>query len=217
MAETLDFTRNYSDISTEQGFQYEFFCNCCGNGKRTSFRPFGLNGVTGVMDTASSLLGGFFSSAANVAGRVSSAAYERAHEAAFIEAAKEIKPFYVQCSRCNQWVCKERCWNTKKGLCKSCAPDLGVEMAAAQSSKTVAEAWENASTSEEDKKIIATGNFKETVHATCPDCGKPLASAAKFCPECGAKIQKAAHCTECGAKLAPGAKFCAECGTKAGG
>jgi len=217
MAEEIEFTRNYSDLSTQQGFQFEFFCAVCGNGKRTSFKPFALNSVSGVMDTASSLLGGLFSSAANVAGRVSSAAYERAHDAAFIEAVKEMRPRYIQCPNCNQWVCRERCWNTKKGLCKSCAPDLGVQMAAAQSAKTVSEVWEAAASSDEDKQTYAADQWKETARATCPDCGKPLAAAAKFCPECGAKIQKAAHCTECGAKLPPGAKFCGECGTKAAG
>ena len=214
MAESIDFTRNYSDRSTEQGFQYEFFCDQCGNGKRTSFKPFALNSVSGVMDTASSLLGGLFSSAANVAGRVSSAAYERAHDSAFLEAVKELKPAFIQCPRCNAWVCRERCWNVKKGLCKGCAPDLGVEMAAAQASKTVSEVWEGAASSEEDKKGMAADQWKETVRATCPDCGKALAATAKFCPECGAKIQRAVHCSECGAKLAPGAKFCADCGTK---
>ena len=26
------------------------------------------------------------------------------------------------------WVCRKSCWSTKRGLCKGCAPDLGVEM-----------------------------------------------------------------------------------------
>ncbi len=214
MAETLEFTRNYNDRSTEQGFQFEFFCNRCGNGKRTNFKPFTLNKVSGVMDAASSLLGGIFSQASDVANRVSSAAYERARDAAFMEAVQELRPSYIQCPRCNQWVCRDGCWNTKKGLCKECAPDLGVEMSAAQASISVQEVWANAQMAEEDKKLGAE-NWKETIRATCPSCGKPLQSNVKFCPDCGAKIAQKSHCTECGAKMEPGAKFCGECGAKA--
>jgi len=62
-----------------------------------------------------------------------------AHDKAFEEAIEEIKPSFVQCPRCSKWVCKERCFNNDKGLCKECAPDVGVEMAAAQASRTVEE------------------------------------------------------------------------------
>ena len=31
------FTRNYNDLSTESGFQFEFFCDCCGNGYKSTF------------------------------------------------------------------------------------------------------------------------------------------------------------------------------------
>ena len=76
----------------------------------------------------------------------------------------------------------------------------------------------------------------------CPSCGRELPAGAKFCLECGAKIEvlgpdemicpscgkktpKGKFCVECGARLVnrcpgcgaevpPGAKFCLECGTK---
>ena len=48
----------------------------------------------------------------------------------------------------------------------------------------------------------------------CPDCGKPNAAAAKFCAECGSKIEVAkVPCIKCGAQLREGAKFCSECGS----
>ena len=31
------FTRNYNDLSTDAGFQFEFYCDCCGNGVKSSF------------------------------------------------------------------------------------------------------------------------------------------------------------------------------------
>ena len=33
------FTRNHSDLSTDAGFQFEFFCDCCGNGFKSTFVP----------------------------------------------------------------------------------------------------------------------------------------------------------------------------------
>ena len=40
---------------------------------------------------------------------------------------------------------------------------------------------------------------------------------AKFCNECGAKMEtapQAVPCAKCGAQMQPGSKFCNECGTK---
>ena len=57
------------------------------------------------------------------------------------EAAEQLRPDFIQCPRCQSWVCREKCWNKTKGLCKNCAPDIGVEMAAAQASRSVEEIW----------------------------------------------------------------------------
>jgi membrane protease subunit (stomatin/prohibitin family) len=47
----------------------------------------------------------------------------------------------------------------------------------------------------------------------CPQCGKPNSPTAKFCAECGGKMQVAQiPCIKCGATLREGAKFCSECG-----
>lgn len=52
----------------------------------------------------------------------------------------------------------------------------------------------------------------------CSNCHTKLDSNAKFCPECGNKIEakKPAFCTECGEPIKPGSKFCPGCGTKIG-
>lgn len=213
MAQKIRFTSNYHDLSTDQGFQFEFSCNRCGTGYRTDFQSWVTGNIANVVDTASSLFGGIFNQAANVTERVKSAAWKKAHDQAFEHAVEIIEGDFIQCPRCSTWVCKERCWNTKKGLCKECAPDLGVEMAAAQASRSVEEVWAHAAMAEEDKKLGAE-NWRETIRATCPECNEPLASNSKFCPNCGAKVKGSTHCTECGAKLQPGAKFCGECGAK---
>lgn len=50
----------------------------------------------------------------------------------------------------------------------------------------------------------------------CPVCGQECASGAKFCSNCGTKLEQKIFCSNCGAQLDPGAKFCSNCGTKRG-
>lgn len=213
MAGKIEFVRNYSDLSTNKGFQFEFYCDRCGSGFRTRFKPSVTGTMTSVLDAAGSLLGGFFNSAADVGERVRSVTWEKAHDEAFEEACQEIKPDFIQCPRCSNWVCRKGCWNNNKGLCKECAPDLGVEMAAAQSSKSVEEIWAHAAMAEEDKKLD-TEQWRSNIRASCPECEAPLESNAKFCPQCGAQLKAKTQCPECGNSLKPGQKFCPECGHK---
>lgn len=214
MTEPMQFTRNYTDQSTQHGFQFEFHCDRCGNGFRTTFKPFALSTVEGVLDTASSLLGGIFGQAREVSNRVTEAQRERAREAAYLEAVEQIRPHFKQCPRCSSWVCAKSCWNQKRGLCKNCAPDLEVEMSAIQSDKAIEKAYESATPDAEDEKLVTSG-WNATRVASCPSCGAALAKGVKFCPECGEKINQEKFCTECGAKMTPSAKFCGECGAKA--
>ncbi|MEQ1765221.1 MAG: SPFH domain-containing protein [Pyrinomonadaceae bacterium] len=62
------------------------------------------------------------------------------------------------------------------------------------------------------------GGKMEVAQVPCVKCGAKLREGAKFCSECGSTQEKQ-KCpnAECGADLAAGAKFCAECGTKTEG
>jgi DNA-directed RNA polymerase subunit RPC12/RpoP len=210
----IEFTKNYSDLSTDQGFQFEFYCDRCGSGFRTRFLPSTLGTVSSALDAAGSLFGGFLGRAADLGERARSATWEKAHDEAFIKAMEELKPDFIQCPHCSAWVCRKSCWNPKKGLCKECAPDLGVEMAAAQAERTVEEIRAHSQMAEEDREMLQEKSWREGVRATCPSCNAPLPANVKFCPECGAKIEEAINCPKCNAKITPGAKFCPECGTK---
>ena len=77
--------------------------------------------------------------------------------------------------------------------------------------------------------IVATPSTSPTqpqptsVTTTCAHCGHHLNPNAKFCPECGNKVQQQPipstnkspkFCPDCGNKTTPGTKFCHECGHK---
>jgi hypothetical protein len=207
----LEFVSNYTDKSTDRGFQFEVHCGRCSSGYRTPFKPWAVGTASSVLDTANSLFGGVFGKAADVGERVRSGAWQRAHDEAFKDALQGLRPQFIQCPRCSSWVCRKSCWNERRGLCKSCAPDVGVEMSAAQASRTVEEVWAHAAMAEEDKKL-GEANWRQTIRASCPNCESPLDGNVKFCPECGAKLQVQTHCPQCKAKVAPTAKFCPECG-----
>ena len=213
MAQALKFNGNHNDLSTETGFQFEFNCDCCHNSFRSKFKPCVAGSVSGILNTASNIFGGIFSQASNIGENVKSATWQKDHDKAFEEATEELAPLFIQCPRCKGWVCREKCWSLKKGLCKNCAPDLGVEMAAAQASKSVEEVWSKAAMAEEDKKL-STEYWREGIQATCPKCEQPLTNNSKFCPSCGNNMKAKVNCPKCNEKLLPNAKFCAGCGEK---
>lgn len=207
----IKFVRNYNDESTDRGFQFEFFCDHCGTGYRTPFKPSSTGIASEALDVAGNLLGGFLGGAADVGRHIHSAAWERAHDAAFEQAVGEIRPQFRQCPRCSQWVCVESCWNHSRGLCKECAPDLAVEMSAMQAEAAIEDARQVAHSAASEK--VSAQDFDSVIRAVCPQCGAPV-SGGKFCAVCGASLAAERFCTGCGSKIATGAKFCHNCGQR---
>jgi len=210
--EEIEFSSNYRDHSTDTGFHFEFYCNRCNNGYRTSFQPWAARTVSGALNAASSLFGGVFNQAANAASHARSATWQKAKDSAFRESVTEIKPQFIQCPRCNRWVCRKRCWNEARGLCKDDAPDLATEISAQQSAMAVQKIRSEITADAADAGVIgAVGT--EKMQAACPNCGTAVEPNAKFCPNCGQKLDAQRHCTNCGAALSANSKFCGECGT----
>lgn len=206
----IPFTRNYTDHSTDLGFQFEFFCDRCGNGFMSQFRQNKL----GVVGEAARGLGNIFG---GVLGRAASGSYEldrltrgKAHDDAFAQAIAELKPMFHQCQRCGTWVCQDVCFNYEVGMCANCAPKREGEVEAAKSDAFVQQVRQKAM----ETDFVADVNLHKKQVITCPRCNAST-GGAKFCPNCGLNlVPQEQHCTECGNKLTPGTKFCGNCGTR---
>jgi hypothetical protein len=204
------FTRNYTDHSNGSGFQFEFFCDKCGNGHRSSFQVSKLGLAAGLLRAAGSLFGGALSSAGHGADQVKDVLRGQAWDEAFREANDEIRSKFHQCTRCGKWVCPDVCWNDERQLCEECAPDLAEQAASIQAQVAVDQTWEKARAVDQTQGLDAS----QPKLAKCPRCSAKLQANAKFCGACGAPVgaKAKAFCAECGGELAPGAKFCAGCG-----
>jgi Double zinc ribbon len=207
----IQFTKNHTDHSTDKGYQFEFFCDRCGNGFMTGFKPSATGMATSALRAAGSFFGGILSSASSSAYEIERAVQGPGHDKAFQEAVEEAKPNFRQCPKCARWACVTMCWNNKRGLCYDCAPNVETELAAAQAQATVQQIQEKVKEQDLTKDIDLT---TEAV-ALCPSCGART-QGAKFCPECGKPLRPKDVCPKCGTKVQAGAKFCPECGNKMG-
>ena len=206
----IQFTRNHADHSTDKGFQFEFFCDRCGTGVMTEFKP-SVTGMAGsVLRAAGNLFGGILGSASSSAYEIERAVQGPAHDQAFREAVEEARPNFHQCPKCSKWACAN-CWNNARGLCFDCAPDVQTELAAAQAQSTADQIRQKVAQQDLTHEVDLAGEAS----ALCPACGART-SGSKFCPECGKPLHAKTECGRCGAKTDTTAKFCPECGNKLG-
>ena len=208
----IEFTDNHEDLSTDQGFQFKFHCERCGDGFMSSFQTNTIGVAGSLLRGAGNMLGGIFGQAASGAYEIQRAVGGPQHDAALRAAVQEVKPLFRKCRRCGNWLCEQTCWNGTAQLCKQCAP-IAEEEESSMRAEHVRTQVTNDLFLEENQRMSAKG---KQAAAKCPDCGVPTLGK-KFCPGCGAKLAAAAaFCGDCGAKLSPGAKFCGECGAKQG-
>lgn len=215
------FTRNHNDLSTEAGFQFEFFCDCCGNGFKSTFQQsstYRKRGKANAFGRGAGLLGGLFGGALGDLGSAvergldtvganfsdQSPQWRKEHEQAFDAAQEEVRPSFKKCPMCNLWVCND-CWNEDEGLCIECAPRESAYVARARN-----QAMRNNIDEAAETAHVWHGRL-ETRTTICPSCGKP-AGEGKFCNNCGAPLGMN-KCPNCGARVALGLKFCGECGS----
>ena len=217
----ISFTSNHQDKSTEHGYQFEFFCDGCGNGFTSHFQENKIGMAGGFMRAASNIFG-VGHELAEGANELRDSMRGKSRDTALREAVDEAKKVFKQCTRCGKWVCPEVCWNAKASQCIKCAPNLAKEFDAAVAAGQKEQIWRQA----RDSSLIGRtmGGFDlaaPTNPATGPaavsgaacECGAQNQSG-KFCQECGKPLSTKKFCTGCGAEAAAGAKFCAGCGGK---
>src|SRR6187549_3433178 len=95
------FTRNYDDHSNDTGYQFEFFCDKCGNGFRSSFQSSALGVGSKIMQGLGSLFGGSkWGQTASAADHMKDGLCGGVWDEAFKKAIEEIKPKFRQCTWC---------------------------------------------------------------------------------------------------------------------
>jgi membrane protease subunit (stomatin/prohibitin family) len=203
----IQFTKNHTDHSTDKGYQFEFFCDRCGNGFMSEFKASMTGMASSALRAAGDIFGGVFGRASAGSYEIQRAVAGPGHDRAFREAIAEAKPNFRQCPKCAKWVCAALCWNQKRGLCYDCAPSVETELAAAQAQATIEQLQEKVRQQDLTKDIDLTSEAA----ALCPSCGART-QGAKFCPECGKPLRPKNECPRCGTKVEAGAKFCPECG-----
>ena len=216
----IAFTRNYTDHSNETGYQFEFHCDKCGSGYRSTFHASALGVGSKIAKGLGSLFGGGQLFAAGQAGEFMKDGLRGPQwDSAFQKAVDEIKPKFHQCTRCGIWVCPEVCWNATRGLCRNCAPDLETEAASAQAHIAADQVAEKLRAVDQVADFDAHAQHNMSAGGQCASCHAPLAAGAKFCAGCGKPVVIAAaqkqFCTGCGVQLAAGSKFCSGCGQPA--
>jgi len=205
----IEFTDNYEDLSTDLGYQFKFFCECCGNGYMSSWQASTSGMASSVVRAAGSIFGGLFGRAASGAYEVQRAVGGPEHDRALESAVQEIRPLFVQCKRCGQWVYQQVCWSQARALCTRCAPVLQRELAAAQAEIAVEQAREKL----RERDLTEGVDVGAEAVVLCPSCGAET-KPGKFCSECGVRLAARTECPRCGNKVGANDRFCPECGKK---
>jgi hypothetical protein len=212
----IKFSKNFSDHSittgANSGFQFEFYCERCGDAWRTDFVPYRGGQATSWLGKAAGIFGGVLGNVERAAEGLAQAGYGGAHDHAFAAAVEHAKDHFHRCARCMEYAC-DTCWNSAKGLCRKCAPDAEVEIDAARAEGEVQAVREKASADGKKRgELIDVTRERQLV---CPKCNAET-HGAKFCPECGVKLAAPSNCPKCSIEIPPGVKFCPECGNKVG-
>jgi len=130
----------------------------------------------GFLRSASGFLGGALGTGADSAYEVQRAVGGKQHDGAIRKAVEEIKPLFLQCRNCGNWMCKEVCWNANAKMCKQCAP-IAEEVETRVRSQFVETQVTNDTFLEENIRMSEKG---KEVAAKCSNCGSPT-QGKKFC------------------------------------
>ena len=188
-----DVTASTSDLGA--GFQFEFFCERCGETWRSPFKSYRKGQLTGLLSRSSALtqeLGGWMSGLSRVVsniyrasrgvGAFADAGTAGARAEAQTEAMALAKDRYHCCDTCQKWVGDE-CFDERSGLCLDCVKG-GPQRNAGQGGGGLA--CPNCQTPSQGGRFCAECGFDmASTHKSCPSCGATQPREARFCGDCG--------------------------------
>ena len=204
----IRFSDNCQDLSNDNGFQFEFYCEHCREAWRSRYESYTVGTVENLLGAAEGIFGGFLGTARDLVGRARGAGWSKARDGAMEKAVTEAKGRFHRCPRCANYHC-DQCWNADEGTCISCVPRLDPELATIRREAKLQKAREEAY----EKATVSSDDLKDRV-ISCPQCAAPV-GRGKFCPECGSPVSLKRTCGSCEAEVPTSAKFCPECGAKA--
>jgi hypothetical protein len=205
----IPFTDNYTDKSSEYGYQFEFQCERCGNGYESSFQRSAAGMGGGLLRAAGGFLAGTLGRGAQTVEQMADMARGSGRDAALRKAVEEMRPYFHQCHGCGNWVCRDVCWNGDAGLCVTCSPKVEHEIGSLQAEERRRQIQDKLT----EVDLTANLNIGAKVVARCPECMAET-QGAKFCPECGSSLSPTITCRGCHHEMKRGTKFCPECGLK---
>ncbi|NMO92693.1 hypothetical protein [Actinomycetospora sp. TBRC 11914] len=178
MTSVVPFTSNHSDVSTNEGYQYEFRCLRCGNGFRSRFRH-SISGTGGrIAALAGGLMGGEWGGRIEqfglMAGWNRSSTRGSTNDKHLLEASQDVADEFVQCRGCGQWLCRQVCWNDAAGYCVGCVPRQAPVIPG---------------------RCGRCGSYGDGAY--CGHCGGPL-RATTACGHCGTQLGTGNFCPGCG-------------------
>ncbi len=226
----IEFVRNYTDHSTDRGYQFEFRCDHCSNGYMSSYQASMVGTAGSLLQAAGNLFGGVLGSAGRSSYEIQRAIGGPAHDRALQQAVAEVKEKFRRCQRCGNWVCAEICWNERALQCTGCTPKYEQEVIALRTQAQIAATQEQLYAKAHGVDYVSgiDMNPDAQVRLNPPPVNAPLAAPPAASSFLGsllgapggsaqtawapvASAAPAERCGACGAGLT-GGKFCSECG-----
>ena len=209
MSSIVPFTDNYRDVSNEHGFQFEFYCERCGNGHKSPFYPNAVGIGASVVRAASwvfrSRLGGAYHGTRELSQLSNSAGKDKALR----KGVESVSEQFRQCHGCGNWACGNVCWNPDTGQCVSCTPKLHQTITTAQGQAQSRQVREHI----HEQNWMPDVDLSQQAMASCPQCSAAT-GGGQFCGECGYSLVVQRFCTECGCEAGANDRFCQQCGTQ---
>jgi len=203
------FADNVRDLSNNDGYQFEFSCERCGNGYRSPFVRDKAEMAQNILRTVGNLIGGNGYRLGRLADFWDRGTNSTAKDAAMRDAVETVRHEFRQCRGCGEWVCAQVCWNERIGQCVTCSPIVHEELSRAQARAQVDQMYAQARDVDWNRDLEVSR--RSTV--TCPHCSAPVDGGA-FCSSCGQRMHQVRPCPGCeSVRNPPGASFCSECGT----